>query len=205
MERKAYWDTIYQSKATTEVSWFQEHAETSLEWIIGTGIAADAAIIDVGGGTSSLVDDLLAHGCTNVAVLDVSGASLRAAQTRLGPEAGRVTWLEADITQVELPPAHYVIWHDRAVFHFLTAATDRARYISTATAALQPGGHLIIATFAADGPQQCSGLATARYSPEELRAALGAAFDCVKCIDRVHITPFGTQQKFTYCHFQKRG
>lgn len=152
-----------------------------------------------------MVDDLLDLGYRNITVLDLSAAALGKAKRRLGEEADQVTWVEADITAVELTPLYYDIWHDRAVFHFLIDATDRRKYVSNATAALKPGGHLIIAAFAADGPQQCSGLNTARYTAEQLQWEFGDSFTLIDSVDELHTTPSGTQQKFLYCHFEKRG
>jgi ubiquinone/menaquinone biosynthesis C-methylase UbiE len=175
-----------------------------LDWIVRLGVAPDAPIIDVGGGTSPLAADLLAANYTNITVLDVSGAAISRAQMGLGAGVSRITWLEADITTVDLPAGYYAIWHDRAVFHFLTTAQERQQYIQRVTAALQSGGHVIIATFALDGPMQCSGLVTARYSTETLQFEFGETFTLVESAHETHTTPFGTQQQFIYCHFKKR-
>lgn len=204
MERKAHWENIYTTKPQTEVSWYQEHAIRSLKLVKSTGAGVSAQIIDVGGGASTLVDDLLAGGFANLTVLDISSAALEAAKERLGPcSARKVTWLEADITQAALPLQAFDIWHDRAVFHFLADEEDRRRYISAMSHALKPGGHIIIATFAADGPLKCSGLNIVRYSPEELRAELGEAFKLIESHEENHLTPFDTTQKFSYCLFLK--
>ncbi len=205
MERKAHWENIYATKAPTNVSWYQPHATKSLELIKRTGVDTSAHIIDVGGGASTLVDALLAEGFRNLTVLDVSSAALAAAKQRLGTSTEKeVTWLEADITQAALPRRAFSVWHDRAVFHFLIDAEDRRRYVSAANDALKPGGHIIVAAFAADGPLRCSNLEVVRYSPVELHAELGAPFELIESHEENHQTPFDTTQKFTYCLFLKR-
>ena len=200
MQSKAHWERVYSSKATDAVSWFQVHAETSLRLIKETGLPRDGAIIDVGGGASTLVDDLLALGYSNLTVLDLSAAALRAAKERLGSDADKITWLEADITKVELARDAYDLWHDRAVFHFLTRDEDRHAYVEAVLRAVKPGGHVIVATFAEDGPEQCSGLPVMRYSAEALHAEFGAPFTLVRHDKEAHRTPFGTIQQFTYCY-----
>jgi 2-polyprenyl-3-methyl-5-hydroxy-6-metoxy-1,4-benzoquinol methylase len=202
-ERKAHWENIYSVKAPTEVSWYQPHPATSLELINRTGITRAAQIIDVGGGASTLVDDLLSQGYSNITVLDIASAALEKSQARLGTRATSVSWIAADITQASLPPAHYDLWHDRAVFHFLTDAKDRQSYTRAVEESLKPGGHLIVATFASDGPKKCSGLDIVRYSPDELRGEFGDTFQLIESVDEAHQTPFGSEQRFIYCHFQK--
>ncbi len=205
MERKAHWESIYTMKTPTGVSWYQLHAAKSLELMKLTRVNASAHIIDVGGGASTLVDDLLTEGFRNLTVLDISTAALEVARQRLGARAAQeVTWIEADITQTVLPRHHFDVWHDRAVFHFLTGADDRRRYVNAASDALKPGGHIIMATFAADGARRCSGLNVVRYSPEELHAELGEAFEIIESLEENHLTPFDTTQKFTYCLCRKR-
>ena len=162
-----------------------------------------AAIIDVGGGASTLVDDLLANHYSAVTVLDLSAAALAEAQTRLGEVASRVQWLVGDITQIALPVHAFDVWHDRAVFHFLTRPEDRQAYVDTVLRAVKPGGHVIVATFAEDGPLECSGLPVMRYGPTELHAQFGAPFALVKHEREEHHTPFGTVQKFVYCYCRK--
>ena len=200
MQKKAHWERVYAAKAPQEVSWFQEHSELSLDLIRRAGVAPQGFVIDVGGGASTLVDDLLLDGFENVTVLDISAAALRAAQERLGRRAANVTWREADITRVTLPARHYDVWHDRAVFHFLIHAAERVRYVDTVRAAVKPGGHVIVATFGLDGPLKCSGLEVAHYSPDSLHQAFGASFQLVAHTDEVHHTPFGTTQQFIYCY-----
>ena len=175
MNTKTHWEHIYETKAPTQVSWYQEHAEYSLQFIQNTGVQKLDHIIDIGGGASTLVDDLLANGFQHLSVLDVSGTALQLARQRLGARADAVNWIEADITRADLLQQAYDVWHDRAVFHFLTQAADRQRYIDTVRQAVRKGGHVIVATFAPDGPNHCSGLEVVRYSPESLHAEFGAA------------------------------
>jgi len=211
MQSREHWERVYTTKTPTGVSWFQEHARRSVELIRQTGAAKDAAIIDVGGGASTLVDDLIGDGYTNVTVLDLSEAALSAAKARLAEHvneranepANRVTWIAGDITQIELPVRAYDIWHDRAVFHFLTAQEDRAAYVNAVLRAVKPGGSVIVATFAEDGPERCSGLPVMRYSADALHAEFGAPFTLLKKEREEHHTPFGTVQKFIYCLCRK--
>lgn len=203
MENKTHWEHIYQTKSTTQVSWYQEHAQYSVQFIQKTGIQKSAAIIDIGGGASTLVDDLLVAGFQNVSVLDISETALQVARQRLGTRAVDVNWIEADITQANLPRHAYDVWHDRAVFHFLTQAADRQRYIETVRQSVRPGGHVIVATFAPDGPDRCSGLEVVRYSPERLHHEFGEGFRMVDNTRETHHTPFGTEQKFIYCYCRK--
>lgn len=203
MQNKNHWEHVYTIKPTQSVSWFQKHAGLSLELIRGTGVSKDASIIDVGGGASTLVDDLLVTGYTSLTVLDLSAAALTAAQKRLGARADAVQWLEADVTSVELPKHAFDVWHDRAVFHFLISAEQRQAYIEKVRQAVKPNGHVIIATFAEDGPTQCSGLPVMRYSADGLHAEFGMGFKLEGHIKEDHHTPFGTVQKFVYCHFRK--
>ena len=203
MPSKSHWENIYQTKDATEVSWFQRHPELSFQFIEHTGVDKAGQIIDVGGGASTLVDDLLANGYDNVTVLDISAAALQVAQQRLGQLASKVTWLEANITQVELPYSFYDVWHDRAVFHFLTLAGDRARYVKAVQHSVKTGGHVIVATFGLEGPLRCSGLEVVRYSPDSLHDEFGDDFALVDTTDELHQTPFGTEQKFIYCYCRK--
>ena len=203
MQSKDHWEKVYTTKSTDEVSWFQEHAESSLRLIQETGVALDAAIIDIGGGASTLTDDLLAKGYSNLSVLDLSIASLHAAQKRLGDLANQIIWLEADITKIEFPIHSFDVWHDRAVFHFLTSIEEREAYVQAVLRAVKPGGHVIVATFAEDGPLQCSGLPVKRYNKDELHAEFGDNFLLLKHEKESHNTPFGTLQQFTYCYCRK--
>lgn len=201
-DRKSHWENIYTVKAPMEVSWYQPHPNTSVD-LITSRLEKTAQIIDVGGGASTLVDDLLSQGFRDITVLDIASAALEKSKMRLCERAASVTWLEADITHTSLPPSHYDLWHDRAVFHFLTDKQDRLSYIRAADESLKPGGYLIVATFAPDGPQKCSGLDTVRYSPDKLQSEFGDNFQLVESVSEAHQTPFGTEQKFIYCLFQK--
>jgi len=205
MYPKDHWEKVYTSKAADAVSWFQPHADFSLGLIRETGVGCDAGIIDVGGGASTLVDDLVANGYTDLTVLDLSAAALHEARKRLGAQENRVHWIEADITSVELPANRYDIWHDRAVFHFLTAPEQRAAYVRTVFNSVKPGGHVIVATFAEDGPVQCSGLPVMRYRPDELHDEFGEAFTLLKHQKEAHHTPSGTVQQFVYCYCRRVG
>lgn len=199
MNMKTHWENIYQTKAPTQVSWFQAHPQVSLSLIQRTQVQPTEPIIDIGGGAATLVDDLLANGYQAVTVLDLSAQALRLARQRLGPLAERVTWLEADITTVELPAQAYAVWHDRAVFHFLTQPADRQRYVTAVRQAVRPGGFVIVATFAPDGPPRCSGLDVVRYSPESLHSEFGRGFELIDSARETHHTPAGGEQQFMYC------
>jgi 2-polyprenyl-3-methyl-5-hydroxy-6-metoxy-1,4-benzoquinol methylase len=200
MELKEHWEHIYATKAVEGVSWYQAHASQSLALIRATGAALSARILDVGGGASTLVDDLLAQGYTALTVLDLSPTALATARKRIGSRSKAVQWLEANIFDVVLPVHGYDIWHDRAVFHFLTAPAERQAYVQAVLRAVRPGGHVIVSTFAEDGPTQCSGLAVRRYSADELHAEFGAPFTLLRHEKEEHHTPFGTVQKFVYCY-----
>lgn len=203
MQSKKHWENVYSTKAATEVSWFQEHAALSLRLIREAGIASSASIIDVGGGASTLVDDLWANGYQHLTVLDLSGSALAAARIRLGSKAGRVEWVEGDILQADLPNHGYDVWHDRAVFHFLTGEAERHAYVSRVLQAVKPGGLVIVATFAEDGPTRCSGLPVMRYSPGELHSEFGDPFVLLGHERESHHTPGGNEQKFVYCFCRK--
>jgi ubiquinone/menaquinone biosynthesis C-methylase UbiE len=203
MQPKQHWETVYTTKSTDSVSWFQPHASLSLDLIRATGLGKDAGIIDVGGGASTLVDDLLANGYSDLTVLDLSAHAMEAARKRLGKDECRVRWIEADITEVDLPPKRYDIWHDRAVFHFLTTPEQREAYVQSVFRSVKPGGHVIVATFAEDGPQECSGLPVMRYRPEELHDQFGQAFTLLKHQKEAHHTPAGKVQQFIYCYCRR--
>ena len=199
MESKEHWNKIYTDKSPTEVSWFQKHADLSLSLIRNTGIPASASIIDVGGGESTLVDDLLAQEYENITVLDLSKVALDAAKSRLGKNASKVQWIESNVLEAELPLHAYDIWHDRAVFHFLTIEEDRRAYVQQVKHAVKPGGFVIVATFAEDGPTECSGLPVMRYSADELHSEFGESFKLINQEKESHHTPNGADQKFIYC------
>ena len=203
MQSKGHWERVYETKPAKSVSWYQEHATRSLEMIRRTDASRDAALIDVGGGASTLVDDLLDAGYSDVSVLDLSGAALSVAKARLGDRAGGVRWLVGDVTKLDLPVHRYDIWHDRAVFHFLTTPEERQAYIACVLRAVKPGGSVIVATFAEDGPEQCSGLPVMRYSADGLHAEFGAPFSLLSQEREEHRTPFGSVQKFVYCLCRK--
>lgn len=203
MKPKEHWEGVYSSKSSDAVSWFQAHAEQSLRLIKGTGVSLSAAIIDVGGGASTLVDDLLRDAYSNLTVLDLSAAALNAAKLRLGTRSSSVRWLEADVTNAALAVHAYDVWHDRAVFHFLTTAQERNAYVGQVLRSVKPGGHVIVATFAEDGPTQCSGLPVMRYRADQLHAQFGEPFTLLQHEKEEHHTPFGTIQKFVYCYCRK--
>jgi ubiquinone/menaquinone biosynthesis C-methylase UbiE len=197
MNRQEHWNQVYKTKALQEVSWYQRRPDLSLELIALSGLSKDAGIIDVGGGASTLVDSLLDDGYTRIAVLDLSGIALNHSRTRLGARAGQVEWFEADVTTFE-PPHRFGLWHDRAAFHFLTVADDRHAYVATLRRTLQPGGTVIIASFAVDGPPDCSGLQVMRYDEESILAELGAGFQLQETRRETHVTPWQAEQRFIY-------
>ena len=200
MDVQAHWERIYSQKSADEVSWYRPHLETSLALIAQAASSPSASIIDVGGGESTLVDDLLARGYADITVLDISQTAIDANRERLGKAAERLRWLVADITQVELAPASYELWHDRAVFHFLTEPRDRVAYIRQAARAVKPGGHVIVSAFGLEGPVKCSGLEVVRYDTESLHAEFGARFRLIESSKELHQTPLGTTQQFLYCY-----
>jgi trans-aconitate methyltransferase len=198
--QKAHWENVYQHKSPREVSWYQMNPVLSLRLIRDTRLALDAAIIDVGGGASTLVDELCESGYTRVSVLDISAKALAHSKHRLAEKVSTVKWYEEDVTRFN-PPQRFALWHDRAVFHFLTDRADRESYVNTLKQALEPGGHVIIMAFALDGPTRCSGLDIVQYDAEKLTAELGAGFKLVETGHEVHLTPAGNQQKFAYFRF----
>ena len=204
MNSKTQWEQVYATMDSAEVSWYQPLPTRSLELLAEANAEPDTSIIGVGGGDSTLVDALLSQQVGHVSVLDLSGAALARAKGRFGPRASEVTWIEGDVTATLLPACAYDIWHDRAAFHFLTRAEDRECYLVAATHAVRPGGTLIVATFAADGPTRCSGLDVARYSVEELAHVFGSAFMLLRGLSDVHRTPRGAAQRFTYAVFRRR-
>ena len=203
MPDKAHWENVYGTRATDSVSWFQPHAERSLKLIRALGVTTEARILDVGGGASVLVDDLLDSGFMNLAVLDISGAALAAARTRLGARAAAVTWHEADVTRAELPRHSVDVWHDRAVFHFLTTPEQREAYVRQVLHAMRPGGFVIVATFAEDGPTECSGLPVIRYDAAHLHGEFGTPFELLGHEHEEHQTPAGKLQSFLYCYCRR--
>ncbi|MBN8214369.1 MAG: class I SAM-dependent methyltransferase [Xanthomonadales bacterium] len=193
-----HWEAVYQNKSSTAVSWYRDHLDMSLRLLAESGLDATSRAIDVGGGASTLVDDLLDLGIDAITVLDLSAASLLVARARLGARAEQVTWLTGDATQVVLPEAAFTHWHDRAVMHFLTDPIDIIAYAAQAARTVAPGGHAVIGGFAPDEPERCSGLPVARRSPEDIAAALGPTFELISTAAERHNTPGGTEQSFAY-------
>jgi ubiquinone/menaquinone biosynthesis C-methylase UbiE len=200
--RQAHWEDVYTKKGENEVSWFQESPVPSLELIEQVGATTASAVIDIGGGASRLVDHLVNQGFEDITVLDLSEAALATAKTRLGDLGAKVHWIAADATVWE-PLKAYDVWHDRAAFHFLTEERDRAAYVARLERALKVGGHAIIATFALDGPERCSGLPVARYDPTTLGQTLGRAFQFVDARRHAHATPWGSSQSFQFSVFRR--
>lgn len=199
MDSKQHWETIYQTKDPTAVSWFQPDPALSLRLITEAAPNRAVTILDVGGGASTLVDGLVRLGYQHVGVLDLSSAALAHARRRLGPDAGRVVWYAADVLTLPLADGSLDVWHDRAVFHFLTDSRDRERYIRQVRRAVRPAGYVLVATFAEAGPSHCSGLEVARYSAEGLHGAFGPDFQLLTSVQEDHVTPAGVHQAFVYC------
>ena len=199
MSLRQYWEEIYRATAPSEVSWYQPEARASLELIRRVAPESDSPIIDVGGGASTLVDGLLDAGYRSLTVLDFASSALAAARDRLGERASRVTWIAADVLTASLSSTRYAVWHDRAVFHFLTDPADRAQYVTQTRRAVQPGGHVIIAGFGPDGPTRCSGLDVVRYSPDAMHSEFGEGFRLLDSVQEDHHTPAGLVQAFVYC------
>ncbi len=199
MDTQAHWETIYSRKAADAVSWYAPHLARSLELILRASASRSAAILDAGGGQSTLAGDLVAAGFDNISVLDISGTAIEANRKRLGILAGRVRWIVADIAQARLEPASVDIWHDRALFHFLTDSAGRAAYVRQVEHALSPGGHVILATFGPQGPAKCSGLDVVRYDAVSLQHQFGPRFRLEESFTDLHQTPLGTAQQFLFC------
>lgn len=199
MSTQQHWESVYGTKAPDQVSWFRPHLETSLAFIERAAHGKETRIIDVGGGESTLVDDLLARGYGNITVLDISRTAIEVTKKRLGERSGCVAWITADATRADLPANTYDVWHDRAVFHFLTNPDDRGAYIERVRKSVKPGGHVIIGTFGPEGPAKCSGLDVERYDAESLHGEFGGRFRLIDSVKELHQTPFGTTQQFLYC------
>ena len=199
MNVQNHWERIYGAKAPEAVSWYQPHLEISLKLIERAAPDFSASIIDVGGGESTLVDDLLAHGYENVTVLDVSQTAIDVSKKRLGAASDRVKWLVVDITKGKLAAGAYDVWHDRAVFHFLTTIDERTAYVQQVAHAVKPGGYVIVSTFGPEGPTKCSGLDVVRYDAESLHNEFGVHFSLLDHSEELHRTPLGTVQQFLYC------
>ncbi|WP_347262000.1 class I SAM-dependent methyltransferase [Rudaea sp.] len=200
MDPRSHWEKVYGTKRPDQVSWYRPHLELSLALIEEAAPNRDANIIDVGGGESTLVDDLIAGGYRHVSVLDLSSTALAVARARLGQDAERVEWLAGDVTTSPLPKGRYDVWHDRAVFHFLTRAADRVAYVKQVAHAVKRGGHVVVATFGPEGPTKCSGLDVVRYDADALHDEFGVNFHLVKSLSEQHRTPAGHFQQFTYCY-----
>ena len=202
-DSKHHWEKVYQEKEPTQASWYQIDPVLSLDLIALTGVGRMERIIDIGGGASVLVDKLLNKGFKDVTVLDISAKAIQYARERLGKPAEEVTWIEEDITQFN-PSHQYDLWHDRAVFHFLTNPLDRKKYIEVMQDAVKSKGYAIIATFALEGPPKCSGLNVERYNPKKLIQEVGIFFELIKSVEETHRTPWQSEQKFVYCVFKKQ-
>ena len=202
MNRQGHWNSIYTLKNERDVSWFEPVSTVSLEMIEASGIVPSTSVLDIGAGESRLVEGLLARGLRDITLLDISAEALERTRTRLGPAGRTITWIDADVTS-EWTADPVDIWHDRAVFHFLIDPADRARYMRKLHELVKPYGTAIIATFALDGPEMCSGLPVMRYSPETLAAELGEDFALVESRRHTHLTPRGTTQSFQYSRFRR--
>jgi 2-polyprenyl-3-methyl-5-hydroxy-6-metoxy-1,4-benzoquinol methylase len=200
MNTQAHWERVYDTKAPDQLSWFSPHLQTSIALIERAAGDRSASIIDVGAGASTLVDDLVGAGYRNLTVLDISQAAIEVAKSRLGEASNSIQWLRADVTQENFPAHSYEVWHDRAVFHFLTKLEERLAYVRNVAWAVKPGGHVIVSTFGPEGPEKCSGLDVTRYDAESLHHEFGARFRLVESSKELHQTPFGTTQQFLYCH-----
>lgn len=200
LDPRSHWEKVYRTRRPTEVSWYRAHLEASVALIEEAAGNHDAHVIDVGGGESTLVDDLLARGYRNLHVLDISPTAIAVARERLGGAANGIDWLCGDVTSYAFPLSRYDVWHDRAVFHFLTAEHERVAYVRQVAHAVRPGGRVIVATFGPEGPTKCSGLDVVRYDPERLHDEFGTRFRLVKHFTELHQTPAGAVQQFIYCY-----
>ena len=204
MDRKAHWEKIFSDKAPEQLTWYQAQPQQSLQLVTESGLHRKARIIDVGGGTSLLAGCLSDAGYERVTVLDIATKALQKNQRQLGKRAAAITWVEADVTRAPLAANCYDLWHDRAVFHFLVEPEDRERYREALLRSLRPGGHLILATFAINGPEQCSGLDVVRYGAAKIEATFGNDFQLRRSVEEEHRTPWDTTQSFTYFHLVRK-
>jgi ubiquinone/menaquinone biosynthesis C-methylase UbiE len=200
MDVRTHWERVYKTKAPDAVSWYRSHLETSLALIERTATGPSSGIIDVGGGESTLADDLLSRGHQHVTILDISETAIDVCKKRIGEAASRIHWIVADVTRTELDASTYNLWHDRAVFHFLTTMEQRIAYVRNVARSVKRGGHVIVSTFGPEGPKKCSGLAVIRYDANSLHDQFGARFHLVESSQELHQTPFGTTQQFLYCY-----
>lgn len=198
MDTQHHWENVYHTKASTNVSWYAPHLETSRGLIRRIAPDLNAAILDVGSGASTLTDDLLEAGYCHLGVLDISSHALAITQARLGEQAQQVQWLVGNVLEVDLPAAYYDVWHDRAVFHFLTEQEQRECYVQQVCKAVKPGGHVVMATFGTEGPKQCSGLEVMRYDATSLHGEFGKSFRLLDSLKVDHLTPTGKKQQFLY-------
>jgi ubiquinone/menaquinone biosynthesis C-methylase UbiE len=205
ISRNIHWEKVYLEKVPGAFSWYRPHLQQSLRFLHRAGLSPASSLIDVGGGASTLVDDLLELGCLHITVLDISSRALEISKERLGARAEAATWITGDITSLALPTKDFDFWHDRAVFHFLTSPEDRRKYVSAIRASLRPGGHAVMATFATDGPPRCSGLEVCRYDATSLCAELGPGFHLMESVMEQHRTPTNATQSFLYCLFRYNG
>nr|WP_290666750.1 class I SAM-dependent methyltransferase [Ardenticatena sp.] len=203
MSNRDHWEGVYSKRPIDQVGWYTPHLQTSLAWIARLALHPEARIIDVGGGASTLVDDLLARGYRSITVLDLSKTALSIAKARLGEKAAMVTWVEGDVTTFDFPSHRYDVWHDRAAFHFLTSSEQQQRYVEQMTKAVKDGGYVIMATFSLESPPTCSGLPVQRYSAEHLERVLGERFVLKETSKELHLTPRGGEQMYLYCLFRK--
>lgn len=204
MTTQSHWDTVYQTKPADAVSWYAPHLRESLRYVKQAAVQERPAVIDVGGGESTLVDDLLAAGMSDITVLDISPAALEVTRRRLGDAGAQVKWLAGDILEADLPEAAYDVWHDRAVFHFLITEDQRQRYVAQVLKSLKVGGHAILGTFGPEGPDKCSGLPVSKYAPGELHGTFGQPFELIDSSFEIHTTPWGSSQQFVYCYCLRR-
>jgi len=200
VDAKTHWENLYSTRAPEAVSWYRAHLEASLALTARTGVTLSAPIIDIGAGESTFVDDLLLRGYKNISVLDISRTAIEVTKKRLGPAVQQVRWLEGDILKMELEPQAYDLWHDRAVFHFLTTPAQRIAYVRQVARAVRISGHVIVCTFGPEGPTKCAGLEVMRYDSESLHGEFGARFRLVESSKELHQTPFGTTQQFLHCY-----
>jgi len=200
---RKHWQAVYASNDAQAVSWYRAHLDVSLRMLENAGLDTHSRVVDIGGGASTLVDDLLDRGVGGICVLDLSDAALAIARQRLGARAATVDWRVGDVTRAQWPDACFDFWHDRAVMHFLSADADLRAYLSAATSALRIGGHIVVGGFARDGPQICSGLPVARREPEALAALFGEAFQLVDQAHELHSTPLGRPQHFAYATLRR--
>ncbi len=203
INNREHWQTRYANQAPETMSWFESEPAASLALLERGGLGERSEVIDVGSGASTLAERLLARGVQRITVLDIAGSALAAARVRLGDLSGSITWREADVLTFAFAPGTYDLWHDRAVFHFLTESGDRARYVAQLSRALRPGGGLVMGTFAEDGPARCSGLDVVRYAPFALSAELGPGFELCDSLREVHRTPTGATQSFLFTRWTR--